>query len=277
MIREAEAAKVCIAATPGEFQPNHHNVPLTFCRQQAAVVDENYIMVGSHVDENLHNKIVQHEYVDFTRLLPRDRLTCEDDHRMELVSRGRSTFFVPVSDREVSGTINSFFHWEQAFRVFSNVYTKFYLDRATELIQYNHLIHTASLSFIWENVYKYDKEFRLHLSNYPECNWGVISQQAWSVYLKDRISRYDRYDNSQSTSPGSKKKEICKRFNKGKCNKGFRCNFDHRCLECGKFRHGAHICRNKKGTDSQQQNKAVLVSGGNATNANRAASTSNAT
>ena len=115
----------------------------------------------------------------------------------------------------------------------------------------------------------------MHLSNFPECNWGVILQQAWSVYLKDRIHRYDRYDNSQSSSPGSKKKEICKRFNKGKCNKGFRCNFDHRCLECGKFGHGAHICRNKTGTDPQRQGKAGAssASGSSVSNvANHAAS-----
>ena len=89
MIREAEAAKVRMAATPGEFQSNHCNVLVSFCRQQAVIVDKNYIMVGSHVDENLRNKIVQHEYVDFARLLPRDRLACEDDHRMELCAERR--------------------------------------------------------------------------------------------------------------------------------------------------------------------------------------------
>ena len=253
LLHEAEAAKVRMAATPGNF--NEQNI--NFSRQQATIVDENYIMIGGHVDEGVCSKIINHEYIDFALLLPRDRMVSEDDHRMELVSKGGSTYFVPVSDREVSGTINSFFKWEQAFRVYTNVYSRVYPERATELIQYNHLIHTASLSFTWDNVYRYDKEFRMHLSNFPQRNWGVILQQAWSVYLKDRIVKYDKYDKQGHAQGQGKKKEICKHFNKGKCNRGFRCSFDHRCLGCGKFGHGVHICRNKKGGDPQQNSTPV--------------------
>ena len=160
--------------------------------------------------------------------------------------QGGSTFFVPVADRDSSGSINSFNCWEQAFRAYSNVYTKFYPERATELIQYNQLIYTASQTFMWNNVYRYDKEFRIHLSNYPQRNWGVILQQAWSVYLKDRITpKFQDQQKSPVNGGAGRKKEICKRFNKGKCTKGYRCQFDHRCLKCGKFGHGEHICRNK--------------------------------
>ena len=76
--------------------------------QAAALVDEDYFMLGGNVDENLRNKILNHEYIDFARLLLKDLLICEEDHRMELVSRGGNTFFVPVADRETSGNINSF-------------------------------------------------------------------------------------------------------------------------------------------------------------------------
>ena len=73
-------------------------------------------------------------------LIPRERIAKEDDHCMELVSRGGSTFFVPVADRENSGVISSFNKWEQAFRVFANIYTRIYPDRVPELVQYNHII-----------------------------------------------------------------------------------------------------------------------------------------
>ena len=118
---------------------------------------------------------------------------------MELVNKGGVTYFVLVSDREVSGLITGFNKWEQAFRVFSNIYTKEYPHRATELIQYNHLIHTASLSFTWDNVYSYNKEFRMHMSNYPQRNWGVILQQVWSVYLRDRVVKRDEFKNQGGT------------------------------------------------------------------------------
>ena len=206
--------------------------------------------------------------MDFARLLPRDCMSREVDHRMELVVNcGGSTFFVPIADHESAGSVSNFYKWEQAFCVFSNIYTKFYPDRAPELIQYNQLIHTASLSFTWDNVYRYDKEFRLHMSKYPQRNWGVILQQAWTVYLKDRVNfkqEESYFPKGNTSGNGNRKKEICKRFNKGKCYKGFKCHYDHRCLECGKFGHGAHICRNKRSSDASTSNateNAVQTSG----------------
>ena len=212
------------------------------------------MMMGS-LDEITRNKIINHAYVDFGRLIPKDKILQEEDHRMELICKGGSTFFVPVSDRESGGNaISNFIKWEQAFRTFSSVYTQIYPDRAPELIQYNQLIYTASLSFTWENVYHCDKEFRLHMSNYPYRNWGVILQQAWSVYLKDRVVHYeDKNQAKPHNSQGGRKKEVCKRFNKGKCNRGFWCDYEHRCLNCGKFGHGAHICRNNKRTGSNNE------------------------
>ena len=243
--------------------------PMTaLIRQQANIVDENYSMIGN-IEESLRLKIINHEYVDFARLIPKDRLGKEEDHRMELISRGGSTFFVPVSDREsANNVISHFSKWEQAFRVFSNIYSGVYPERGTELIQYNHLIYTASLSFIWENVYRYDKEFRIHMSNYPHRNWSVILQQAWSLYLKDRIS-HNHFHHDDKGSPGSgnssyKKKEICKKFNKGKCTRGLRCHFEHRCLICGKFGHGAHICRSR-----DTATNSVTPAGGNVGNATK--------
>ena len=227
-----------------------------FHKQQAAAVDKNYMVIGS-VDESLRHKIINHEYVDFARLLPKDKISAAEDNRMELVSKGGSTFFVPVADHEVAGGINGFNHWEQAFRVFSNVYTKIYPERATELIQYNQLIYTAPLSFVWEKVYRYDKDFCMHLSNFPQRSWSVILQQAWTLYLKDRISQQPK-SAEHGFNPGQvKKKEECKRFNKGKCNKGFHCQYEHRCLICGKFGHRAHICHNRKhnGSDAKLTSK----------------------
>ena len=240
-----------MVATPGNLllpmqnQIQVVNDPNAIC-QQATIVDESYMVIGNQVDDLVRKKIINHKYVDFAKLLSKDRLNREEDNQMELMSRGGCMYFIPVSDREPNGSVSSFSKWEQAFRAFSNIYTQVYPSRATELIQYNHLIYTASLSFTWDNVYRYDKEFHLHMSNFPHHNWGMILQQAWSVYLKDRVTRF------MDDKPNGKKKEICKRFNKGKCTAGYHCNYDHRCLNCGKFGHGAHICHNKKsGNDSQ--------------------------
>ena len=79
----------------------------------------------------------------------------------------------------------------------------------------------------------------------------MILQQAWSVCLIDRITFKSGAENGKGFSGNyGNKKEICKRFNKGKCTQGYRCHYDHRCLNCGKFGHGAHICRANKNNES---------------------------
>ena len=172
---------------------------------------------------------------------------------MELVSRGGATFFVLVADRECLG-ITNFSRWEQAFRIFSNLYTRCYPERASELVQYNHVIYMAATTYEWDDVYTYDREFRTHLNHYPQRSWSVILQQAWAMYLKNKLVKGQ--DDPRASGPpnnrdGEKSKKICKRFNKGKCNKGFSCRFEHRCFGCGKMGHGVHICR-KKGNSGQQ-------------------------
>ena len=246
LIREAEVKRARNYRNPGNLANfNERQLQGVF-----STVDDEYLVVGGHIDGNLHQKIVDFEYIDFSRLLPRDKLARTEDHRYEFVVRGGSTFFAPISDRDAT-TISSFSKWEQAFRIYSNILTRSYPGKASELIQYNHIIYTASLSFVWDNVYHYDKEFRMHVSKFPQRSWSIILQQAWSMCLKDKLSEENR---SQSVkSNGSKmSKEPCRRFNKGKCNYGPQCKFDHRCAikKCGKFGHGAHVCRLRNETSS---------------------------
>ena len=120
------------------------------------MVDEDYLLVAAHVDEGTQRKIANQEYVDFAKLVPRDRVLSEEDSRLESVNRGGHTYFVPASASSELTTISNFSRWEQSFQVFATIYTNYYPARASEHIQYNHLIHTASLSFSWENVYAYD-------------------------------------------------------------------------------------------------------------------------
>ena len=92
------------------------------------------------------------------------------------------------------------------------------------------------------------------MGNFPERNWSIILQQAWSMCLKDRIhssavgTGYNK--NNFNGNFGKGKKDICKRFNKGLCTAGRGCKYNHRCLGCGKFGHDVHICRNKLSTNT---------------------------
>ena len=97
----------------------------------------------------------------------------EEETELKMIIKNGRTFYVPVQD---GMTILGFGRWKLAFRIYSNIYNTAHPNRASELIQYNHVIHMASLKYIWDNVYMYNKDFRLHLSKYPNCSWGIILQ-----------------------------------------------------------------------------------------------------
>ena len=239
-----------------------------FCT--TAMMDEEYLVIGAHIDESMQQKITNGEYVDFGKLLPKDKIvTSDEDSRLELVIRNGKTFWLPVTE---SVQINSFSKWEQAFRIYANIYTSKHPQRSTELIQYNHVIHTISGMFAWDNVYNYDKEFRLHMSKHPGRNWAIILQQAWTMQLKDRLSKGEtsyfnaNFGNNFGHTPEGKGKgqgathgkwggEPCRRFNKERCPFGPKCRYDHRCAyePCGKFGHSILNCR-KLAADRERNN-----------------------
>ena len=253
LIREAETAKAKIYEVPGTNDLIENNLTTQFMR--SALMDESFLLVASHLDSGTHEKIIKGEYVDFARLIPKDRILAEEDNRMQLVMKGNDSYWVPASSAETT-VINSFSKWEQAFRVFSDVYTRAHPSRASELVQYNHVIHTAAMAYVWENVYLYDKDFRLHIARNTERSWALLLQQSWSLRLKDKLSHhgnsmYNSHNNQNQ--PSDNKNQGCKRFNRGRCTYGMACRYEHRCFYCNKFGHGVVVCRSLK-NDTQSRN-----------------------
>ena len=251
LVIDAENAKAHIFPNPGNVANQ-----LTFNRVSntptIAAMDEDYLVIGVHVDDTMQGKIIKGEYIDFGKLLPHDRILSEEDNRLELVIKNGKTYWMPIAE---TTAINNFSRWEQTFRIYSNIYTRQFPHRSSELIQYNHIIHTIAGIYTWDNVYSYDKEFRLHLSKHPARSWSVILQQAWSMKLCDRINRSDSH--AQNSGGGYQGKsdsrqrqhslipEPCKRFNPGKCPFVPKCKYEHQCAyePCGKFGHSILNCR----------------------------------
>ena len=198
---------------------------------------------------------------------------------MELIVKNGQTFWSPVSE---ALAINCFSRWEQAFRIFANIYTSEYPQRSSELIQYNHIIHSISGTYTWENVYSYDRVFRLHLARHPERSWSVILQQAWSMKLKDRIfcndhavsnvdpfgtgntTNYSTSGGSHHNTPKTKSNEPCKRYNRGKSKFGNSCRYKHKCTYCYKFGHTILTCRKLK-ADQERGKKMTKENAGTPT------------
>ena len=50
---------------------------------QSVIIDEGYLQVAAHVDHSVREKVLRFEFIDFSRLLPHDRLMQQDDQRLE--------------------------------------------------------------------------------------------------------------------------------------------------------------------------------------------------
>ena len=244
MIRDAERLKARVYQAPGKTNENQQVQHFERTKVFSHLLDDDYMMVASHIEDSLIKKIEVGGYVDFAKLLPKDRVMNEEDTRMEMINKGGLSFWVPISDRE-KVSINSLDRWDSAFRVYMKIFTQFDPDRAAELVEYCHVIHSIVDTYAWHNVYKYDREFRIHMERHPERNWGIILYQAWAMCLKERVNTMtpnNRFGEREFNHQSGRKK-ICYRFNRGKCTYGFMCKFEHHCGVCNKFGHGSHNCR----------------------------------
>ena len=263
LLQQAESSKIRILEVPGknvlinqanQVTPDNFLAKVSGELMHSVIVDEEFSMVAFHVSEATKKKIINGEYIDFVKLLPREDWNVDqteiDVDQFVMVNKGGHAYWAPESDvaesRRASGlSISSLHKWEQAFRIFSHIYTTAHPGRATELTQYSFIIHDAAQSFPWDNVYSYDVIFRRHMSRFPARNWGIILQQAWAMKMRNRtnLPRNSRDNRSNKGTHGAGKRDVCWKFNTGRCTFGISCKFEHKCALCMKFGHGAHDCR----------------------------------
>ena len=112
LINEAEAAKARIYEVPGkhddEFdayegmvQSPSHDVARGLSTLQ---MDEDYRLVATHIDQKVKNQIINHKYVDFAKLLPKNKLgsSNEDQQFMQIVNRDGAAGFMTVNYRSLA-------------------------------------------------------------------------------------------------------------------------------------------------------------------------------
>ena len=125
MIKQAEATRANIFTTPGEsndvaiLNKLVDNIPSLSLDannvfMHSAMVDENYLVLGNHVDLVTKQKIVLGEYIDFSKLLPKDWVMAVEQHgqKMEMFNKDGQMYWVPAAE---TSKINNFSKWEQAF------------------------------------------------------------------------------------------------------------------------------------------------------------------
>ena len=193
--------------------------------------------------------------MDLDKLLPQDKsvngFSMEDEHpnRLELIHEGNHAYMVPYQER--GNRVNGLHKWDQAFRIYAAIYSEPNLQRAGEIWQYIHTIHTAAANYSWESVVFYDFMFRQLMASKPWRNWGKTYSQEWNLTLKASgpSGRNHGHNNQGAGVSGpqsaSKVKDWCDNccwhFSCNKCENQD-CNFDHRCHYCGDWNHGYYNC-----------------------------------
>ena len=78
MVQDAEASKARVYDVPGENQIESRLKQIRMEQQGKHVVnvahsvDDNYMLVASHVEDVTRAKVLNHQYVDFAKLIKRD-------------------------------------------------------------------------------------------------------------------------------------------------------------------------------------------------------------
>ena len=92
VIKEADNAKARMLNIPVELNKIIN----------ISVIDQDYQMIDGHVEESIRKKIINFEYVNFSKLLPTHRSARDDDagQRLEIVNRDGQSFLSPVSERK---------------------------------------------------------------------------------------------------------------------------------------------------------------------------------
>ena len=103
MVQEAEAARARVHDVPcmsgdlfhqGQIEAGLREIRRATdnannFRVNNGSVDDNYLLVASHVEEALRLRIINHEFVDFARLIRRDSWQgTEEQNRMIMINKG---------------------------------------------------------------------------------------------------------------------------------------------------------------------------------------------
>ena len=180
-----------------------------------------------------------------------------DDQKLQLVHRDGFAYFVPAQS---AAKVNGVRRWEQAFRIYTAIYSQANPSRAAEIWQYVHTINIAASTYTWDNVYYYDVTFRQMMAQNPHRSWAKTYTQMWHLAMREHLPRNGgnfrsfssvSFNGGKSPAAGSgsngknfkKKPKYCWGHNRvGGCKDGAKCKFIHRCSYCDSGDHAKHAC-----------------------------------
>lgn len=155
--------------------------------------DDDDFQIGYYLDDVVKLKIKQGKFVDLAKLIPKDRTTIphdDENDNFKVITREGYLFFVQKEKEQLE--INSF-RWRSAFKEYAGLYLMENPHRAAEVHQYISEIESASLTYLWENVYGYDIMFRHRMEKKPHKLWSKTHQKGWNIFMRDRKGTINMY------------------------------------------------------------------------------------
>lgn len=259
MVREAEINKAEVIKPPGRsklinvIDQIERHVDTDRCDELASTT-------SAHIPKSLRQQIERGQFVELHKLRPIARYEADQERDLKLTNASGDTYYIPSTssgaERESSpSSIYNFKTWQQCFIVYLEIYATANPTKAGEIIDYVHAIEEASNIYVWENVDKYDRLYRLHMGKFPHREWNKRYQKAYESSMKEHIAVRNLITQAKRVHPGGNKsnKKPCWRFNKhGKCFLGDKCDQEHKCNRCGLYNHGGVNCiKGKKGSESK--------------------------
>ena len=249
-ILDAEKNRATISAPQGKGT----RVPSASVND-VAFIDGQASHFTCHLDDAMILKIQNGEFVELEKLLPKPKFYKGEDKRMDVIANNGQPYLVPVSERENYNRITNVRRWDDAFRVYTAVFSQANPSRGHELIEYLHQIHQAASSFVWDNVMYYDYCFRQNQGKFPQRNWSICNTHLWSMSMRDHLPPKPHQVSGQAGhgSRGPNPRDIyCWKYNRNKCTRGPDCKYEHKCSYCGSPQHIFYTCpkRNKANTNS---------------------------
>lgn len=261
MIRDAELNKAEVIKPPGKLL----NVIDQIERHpDTDRCDELASTTSGHVDPILKAKIERGQFVELHKLRPTEMLEEDGGQNLRLTNADGETYYIPPnsSRNNSAGSIYNFKTWQQCFIIYLEIYATANPTKAGEMVDYVHAIEEAASIYVWENVAKYDRLFRLNMAKFPHREWSKRHQKHYESSMKEPIAIRNLIAQAKKIHPLANSKSSrkpCWRFNKhGKCFLGDKCDQEHKCNKCRLHNHGGVNChkgRKEKGTEKNSDKR----------------------
>ncbi|XP_052261592.1 uncharacterized protein LOC127865691 isoform X1 [Dreissena polymorpha] len=202
-----------------------------------------FSVVHPPLDQNTMNKIVNGEYVDFPSLIFKDQ-----NHETTTIHKTQSST-ITSTHKASRKQLHNIHQWNEAFQIYSDIYTQKYPTQAPHLFRYMTIIQRLSNSTrAWLT---YDEKFRRLRAACPSIPWGTVHIETFLFCTTlgqsqpfrttaTPSSGFRSFSNRPNKSPFFRR-GYCWDFQQvGSCERP-RCTQAHRCGGC-EGPHGAFQC-----------------------------------